>query len=76
MIEASESRYIDVTIKVIVLSLFYILPGTSDEKYIEIEKTVKMKKKTLKKIRKKTKKRDYNFDPRYGWISIFSNPDA
>jgi len=88
--EAPESRYIDVIIKAITLSLFYTLPGTSDEKYIKIEKVVKIKKKTLKKIRKKTKERDYNFEmnklhihsyhindaPRYGRIFIFSNPDA
>ncbi len=53
--------YIDITLKVIALIIFQILPGNHEERYTEIEKQTDVKKKVLREIRKKVKGRDYDF---------------
>jgi len=57
-----DSRYIDITLRAIALSLFQTLPGTNEEKYKEVEEKDGVKKDALRKIRKKAKGCGYNFD--------------
>ncbi len=53
--------HIDITLKVIALAIFQILPGNHEERYTEVEKQTDIKKEALREIRKKTKNRNYDF---------------
>ena len=53
---------IDITFKISVLTLFYVLPGTHKERYTQIKKTTGICARTQKEIRRKAIERGFNLD--------------
>ncbi len=87
--ESLSQRNIDPVIKGVVLALFHILPGTKEERYKEIEKSIGVKREAFRKIIRKVKARGYDFKinklrirleyfidaPRSGRPNIACNPE-
>ncbi len=59
--EPPSQRNIDPVTKSVTLTLFHILPGTKEERYKKIEKSIKIKRETFRKIIRKIKARGYDF---------------
>src|SRR6266536_5095 len=59
--EPPSQRNIDPVTKGVALALFHTLPGTKEERYKEIEKSIGVKREAFRKIIRKAKARGYDF---------------